>query len=223
VAEQELRQYEAASRQLREALIGEAPAHWVTITRPFYMATCEVTQEQYAQVMNANPSLFKGPKLPVETVTWHDAQAFCVTVTLSTDYELRLPTEAEWEYACRGGPVGHEVSAAELAQYAWHKDTSGGRTQSAGQLKPNALELHDMLGNIWEWCQDTVADYSTAEQTDPLQTERPGGYEMRAIRGGSWYNDAACSRSAKRAGAVPDMKLEYIGFRVVMETAANMQ
>ena len=194
----------------------EKPAHKVTITKPFYLGTYEVTQAQYEKVMGKNPSRFKGASKPVENVSWNDAKAFCKKLTaLAKGGSYRLPTEAEWEYACRAGTVTDlywgPVSASN--KYAWVSKRPNGPTNDVGKLRPNAWGLHDMSGNVWEWCEDAyAAPYPPGPRTDP---KGPSEGTSRLLRGGSWYYPAATARSANRRNHVPERTDGDAGFRVV--------
>jgi formylglycine-generating enzyme required for sulfatase activity len=169
--------------------------HRVTLSRGFYMGKTEVTQAQWEQVMGYNPSLFKnvGPEAPVDTVSWDACQAFCQ----KAGGGLRLPTEAEWEYACRAGTEGRY--AGELEEMGWYLGNCDGTTHPVGKKKPNAWGLHDMHGNVREWCQDVHAfEYPDGAVTDPTGPAKEG--ENRIVRGGSWADYAFFCRSAVRDG-----------------------
>ncbi len=159
------------------------------------MGKHEVTQAQWEKVMGYNPSLFKnvGPEAPVDTVSWDDCQAFCKTAGGG----LRLPTEAEWEYACRAGSKG--PYAGELDEMGWHVGNSDDSTHPVGQKKPNAWGLYDMHGNVREWCQDIYAfEYPEGAATDPTGPKKESGDPHRSVRGGSWAGYAFFCRSAAR-------------------------
>ena len=205
----------------------ERPVHRVTITRPFFISACPITQGQFKRVMGHNPSYFSiknggSEDHPVETVSWHDVRSFCdwlsaLDTELMEGQRYRLPTEAEWEYACRAGgqgayTFGNDPSA--LLSFGWYRENSGGMTQATGQLRPNAWGLYDMHGNVWQWCKDFYKGKYYAESvTEDPKGPRCGRY--RVVRGGSWYNEAKFCRSAHRSRYLPDEKSRLIGFRVV--------
>ena len=201
----------------------------VTIDQSFMMDKYPVTQALYQKVMNNNPSRFKGEDLPVENVSWFDAIEFCNELSKQVGkdgaYEVkgedvkrkfeangyRLPTEAEWEYACRANTTGDQYG--DLNEIAWHSENSGGQTQGVGQKKANDFGLFDMLGNIWEWCNDWYDDYPAGPATDPAGAEN-GSY--RVARGGSWNYDSGYVRSAFRNRSPPVDRFNYLGFRLVL-------
>ena len=193
----------------------EQPIRKVNISKPFYMGVTEVTQAQYEKVMGVNPSQRKKAGCPVESVSWGDAQAFCKKLS-ETDKTgtYRLPTEAEWEYACRAGTRTTYFWGDKFdGKFAWMRLTSDETLQPAGKLKPNPWGLYDMIGNVWEWCQDWYArPYMPGEQTDPPGP--PEGKE-RVMRGGSWWTMKSSLTSANRKSGMPQRKEGDIGFRVV--------
>lgn len=195
----------------------EGPQRTVKLTKPFYMGVTEVTQAQYQRVMGSNPSFWKGDNLPVERVRWNDATEFCRRMSQLTGLTITLPTEAQWEYACRAGtttPYYFGSNANQLGDYAWFNSNSGGKTHLVGTKKPNAWGLYDMHGNVWEWCQDWFQDsYNGLANTDP-QGPQSGAY--RVLRGGSWPYDARSCRSASRPGGIPVGTYGVYGFRVVL-------
>jgi len=205
----------------------ETPRHRVRITRPFWMGVTEVTQAQYEAVMGGNPSFFKGAGSPVEQVSWDDAVEFCRKLTdkcanaqvgagLKPAPTFRLPTEAEWEYACRAGNRGKWCfgdDEAELGDYAWYSANSGSTTHPVAQKKPNAWGLYDMHGNVWEWCADWYGDYPTDDANDP---QGPSSGSYRVLRGGSWNSNPGNCRSANRNDLVPSFRYYNLGFRVVV-------
>jgi len=197
----------------------EKPVHKVTLTKPFYIGKYEVTQEQWQKVMGDNPSRFKGAKNPVDMVSWDDCQKF---VTKLKDRErgqtFRLPTEAEWEYACQAGSTTdycYGDNADKLGDYAWFKGNSRERTYPVGQKKPNAWGLYDMHSNIAEWCQDVYHGIYEGAPADG--SARLDGGSLRVLRGGSWYSDATGLRSASRSGNPPGSRPSHCGLRVVVE------
>jgi formylglycine-generating enzyme required for sulfatase activity len=198
--------------------IDEGPVHRVRISRPFYLAKYEVSQEQYVAVMGKNPSRFSGRSLPVDSVPWKEAVAFCKRLNERDGNGCRLPTEAEWEYACRAGTDSRFYFGdrdSDLKDHAWYFDNSEKTTHPVGQKKPNAWGLYDMHGNVWEWCQDWYTDnYQNAPSTDP---EGPSSGKERVIRGGSWDLLAVFCRSACRYSYSPNSGYFVNGFRVALE------
>jgi formylglycine-generating enzyme required for sulfatase activity len=194
--------------------------HEVTISQPFYMGKFLVTQEQYEKVTGVvNPSKYKGAKNPVEKVTWDDAQNFCKKLSTAGGKAVRLPTEAQWEYACRAGSTtayGFGDSDEALAQYAWYSVNSKIATHAVGEKKPNAWGLYDMHGNLWEWCQDLYGDkyYSESPKVDPQGPAKGTGAHV--LRGGAWYTSTWDCRSAYRYWGWPGWHEPYDGFRVVV-------
>jgi formylglycine-generating enzyme required for sulfatase activity len=196
----------------------EGPQREVSIPKCFYMGVCEVSQAEYEAVMANNPSQFKDLTRPVEQVSWDEAVEFCNNVSQMTGRTVRLPTEAEWEYACRAGSKGRFSfgdSDADLGAHAWFGGNSGNMSHPVGRKKPNAWGLYDMHGNIDEWCADGYADTILPGPGGPT----PGA--ARVLRGGSWFNDAGYCRSAGRIGSSPVNRDGYIGFRVVVAAAVD--
>jgi formylglycine-generating enzyme required for sulfatase activity len=194
----------------------EFPRHRVTITKAFYMGKYEVTQEQWVKIMNNNPSRHIGKKLPVDSVSWHEAQEFLEAINdQNPGQQYRLPTEAEWEYAARANSTKSYFfgdDERKLPRYAWFDETSKDITHPIGKLKPNAWGLYDIYGNVWEWCQDWYGPYPEEAVKDPTGPES-GKY--RTLRGGSWcYYDRYC-RSANRGYNLPDYKWG-LGLRLVL-------
>jgi len=206
------------SEQGRESK--EGPQHEVVITKPFYMGVTEVTQAQYEAVMGMNPSKFTGPTNPVEYVSWDDAVLFCRKLSEKTGKTARLPTEAEWEYACRAGTktrFSFGDSDSVLGDYAWWESNCGGKTHPVGQKKPNPWGLYDMHGNVWEWCADRYGSYSSGVSTDP-QGATSG--DRRLVRGRSWRDDGPGDfRCAARHVIGPAYRGDDRGFRVAMSLA----
>ncbi len=205
----------------KDARDDEKPQHRVQITRPFYLGATEVTQGQYRAVMGQSPSHFKGSDdLPVENISWTDATAFCDKLSEREKGQLggavyRLPTEAEWEYACRAGSTTRYSfgdDAARLAEFAWHNGNSGGKTHPVRGKGPNAWNLYDMHGNVWEWCQDWREEgyYGRSLGADP---PAPAQAAYRVPRGGSWFDGPQRVRSAIRGRSAPDSRNFDLGFR----------
>jgi formylglycine-generating enzyme required for sulfatase activity len=197
----------------------EKPLHTVKITKGFYMGAFEVTQGQYQKVMGNNPSNFKGEdNLPVETVSWDAAVEFCKKLSQKEGKTYRLPTEAEWEYACRAGTTtkfsfGEDES--RLGEYAWYAQNSGDKTHAVGEKKPNAWGLYDMAGNVWEWCNDSyLSRYGSSPTNNPAS---PTGGGFRVIRGGGWFYFAYYCRVSCRGISIPGFRCSRGGFRVVLD------
>jgi formylglycine-generating enzyme required for sulfatase activity/serine/threonine protein kinase len=198
----------------------EKPEHRVRITQPFYLGVYPVTQAEYQRVMGKNPGKFGGnDRRPVEMVSWEDAQEFCRRLSKQEGTAYRLPTEAEWEYACRAGSVGRWCFGDDeslLEQYAWYSKNSNSSTQPVGQKKPNGWGLYDMHGNVWEWCADYwdanyYKQFSDKVAADP---RGPSGGSYRVFRGGSWRNGASDCRSAYRLWIDPGLRRDFLGFRL---------
>ena len=197
----------------------EKPQHRVQITKPFYLGKHLVTQEQWQAVMGSNPSYFKVPRNPVERVSWEDCQKFLGKLNGRAGnpaVRFQLPTEAQWEYACRAAMrtkycFGNEES--QLGDYAWYDANSGGATYPVGEQRPNAWGLHDMYGNVWEWCADWFSDgyYAGSPADDPTG---PAAGISRVCRGGSWGCTTRFCRSAFRGRNAPGNRSGDLGFRV---------
>jgi formylglycine-generating enzyme required for sulfatase activity len=197
---------------------GDERQHRVTLTAGFHMGVTEVTQAEWGAVMGTNPSYFKGDDRPVEQVSWHDAVAFCEELSRREGRRYRLPTEAEWEYACRAGSTtafSFGNSESDLGQYGWYGSNSGDQTHPVAQKKPSAWGLHDMHGNVWEWCRDWHSDYTSSATTDPNGAQT--GMD-RVLRGGSWGSGAQFCRSANRDGGSPGYRNYGFGIRVCVDT-----
>ncbi|MBP5674505.1 MAG: SUMF1/EgtB/PvdO family nonheme iron enzyme [Victivallales bacterium] len=207
----------------------ERPVHRVTLTKDFWLGETEVTQAQYEAVMGKNPSYFKnGGDHPVESVSWHDAKKFCDALNrvckdqLPSGYEFSLPTEAQWEYAARGGgkSKGYGYSGGDNPdEVGWYVDNSNDATHPVRQKKPNELGLYDMSGNVWEWCRDScewkdgvVTDTYRDGVVDPWCRSGSG----RVLRGGSWRNDAGFCHSAYRFNYAPSSSRSLVGFRLAL-------
>ena len=205
----------ATSEQGRDAEADEKPIHSVSLSS-FYLCKYEVTQALWQAVMGKNPSRFKGDNLPVENVSWNDCQTFITRLNNLTGKNFRLPTEAEWEYAARGGnrSRGYKYSGSNvLSDVAWYEDNSGRKTHPVGSKSPNELGLYDMSGNVREWCSDLYRTYSSSSQTNPV---RSLGGLFRVDRGGSWDGDARFCRSSDRDGNARVKRDDYLGLRLAL-------
>ena len=202
----------------------EKTTHRVTLTQDYYIGKYEVTQAQWRAVMGRNPSSHKNcDNCPVERVSWNDIQEFLVKLNRQTGKHYRLPTEAEWEYAARGG---HKATTATsgtgstkyagsntISDVAWFVGNSGDKTHPVGQKAPNELGLYDMTGNVLEWCADWYGNYSNGSQTDP---KGPSSGQARVLRGGSWYSSARNCRVSNRGYGAPADRISSDGFRLCL-------
>ncbi len=200
----------------------EGPPHRVRIERGFYLGRCEVTQQQWQAVMGENPSWYSGdPLQPVERIHWVECRRFCRTLSDKLDRTVRLPTEAEWEYACRAGtttPYFFGAAAAAAEQYAWFRDNAGAKPQAVGQLAPNPWGFHDILGNVWEWCEDPWHETYDGAPADGRAWESGDALNhLRVLRGGAWRVPRDWLRSAFRYRRTAGMRAAYIGLRLVIE------
>lgn len=205
----------ATSEQGSDAYDNEKPAHQVTLS-PYYIGETEVTQALWEAVMGKNPSSFKGNNKPVDRVSWNDCQKFIRKLNQKTGHSFRLPTEAEWEYAARGGKKtqGYKYSGSNtLGNVAWY-DNSGSSTHDVKTKQVNELGLYDMSGNVWEWCQDWKGDYPSSAQTNPTG---PVSGSIRVYRGGSWYSDARYCRVSHRNSLTPDYRGVSLGLRLALQ------
>ncbi len=205
----------ATSEQGIDAYNDEKPTHSVTLSS-FYLCKYEVTQALWQAVMGENPSNLKGDNLPVEQVSWDDCQTFITRLNNLTGKNFRLPTEAEWEYAARGGnrSRGYKYSGSNvLSDVAWYDDNSGDKTHPVGSKSPNELGLYDMSGNVREWCSDWYGTYSSTAQTNPTGSSSGS---LRVLRGGSWFSVARNCRSSSRHHDVPDGRFYLLGLRLAL-------
>lgn len=195
--------------------------HRVTLTRGYYMGVYTVTQAQWTQIMGKNPSKFDGANLPVEQVDWNECQEFLKKLRELDKKPYRLPTEAQWEYACRAGTTtpfyfGQTLTTDQAnfnGKYTYGDGKKGiyrEKTMPVGSFPPNAWGLYDMHGNVWQWCQDMFDNYPKESVVDPLGTTG----ENRVIRGGSWIDNPLECRSAYRGGSKPTLRHSLVGFRV---------
>ena len=189
--------------------------HRVKLTRAFRIGVTEVTQGQWEAVMGYNRSNFKGADLPVEKMSWREAVAFCKKLSHNEGERYRLPTEAEWEYACRAGATGAFGGTGNIDEMAWYADNSEEKSHPVGTKKANGWGLSDMHGNVAEWCSDRYgAEYPEGGVVDP---NGPGEGTYRVVRGGSWSHFARACRCAARSSVPESYQLRQTGFRVVME------
>ena len=205
----------ATSEQGGDAYKDEKPAHSVTLSS-YYIGQTEVTQALWKEVMGKNPSRFEGDTNPVECVSWDDCQTFIQKLNQRTGKTFRLPTEAEWEYAARGGKKsrGYKYSGSnDIGTVAWCAGNSGRKTHAVGTKAPNELGLYDMSGNVWEWCSDWYGGYSAGAQTNP---QGPSAGSGRVLRGGSWGRSAWSCRVSYRSGPDPDNSSSFNGLRLVL-------
>jgi formylglycine-generating enzyme required for sulfatase activity len=195
--------------------------HRVTLTQPFYLGVHEVTRKQWKQVMGSVPGNWEQASRPVEQVSWEEAVEFCRKLSALPEERkagrvYRLPTEAEWEYACRAGSTtSYSFGEDEklLGDYSWFDGNSSNQTYPVGQKKPNVWGLYDMHGNVWEWCSDWYGDYPDGEATDP---QGPSSGSERVRRGGGWLSSARNCRSANRDWSIPSYRSYDFGFRLAL-------
>ena len=205
-----------ATAEMKDLYKNEKPTHRVTLTNDYYIGKYEVTQELWQAVMGNNPSHFKGDNLPVEQVSWNDCQRFLSKLNRITGKTFRLPTEAEWEYAARGGNKsrGYQYSGSNnLLDVAWFTDNSGIETHAVGTKQPNELGIYDMSGNVSEWCQDWFGKYNRSSQVNP--TGANSGHYYRVERGGCFNENARDCRSSCRSGGAID-RYHGRGLRLVL-------
>jgi formylglycine-generating enzyme required for sulfatase activity len=209
----------------KDAPATEKPAVKVTLKTPFAISRYETTQEQYQHIMGKNPSKWKGRRNAVDTVSWEDAREFCKKLTaelhksklIAENEIIRLPSEAEWEYACRAGTSSRWSfgdKADDLKDYAWFHGNAKGEDPPVGKKKPNPWGLYDMHGYVWEWCADAWAPTHLGAAGDGSCRVSPT-VKDRVIRGGSWGDNAERTQSAYRSGAALDNRDDRIGFRCV--------
>ncbi len=204
-----------------EALDREKPAHQVKLS-DFYIGKYPVTQKQWQAVTGENPSEFQGKQRPVEKVSWHDTQEFLEKLNQLAEKNFRLPTEAEWEYAARGGiySQGYTYAGSDrLKQVGWYDDNSDDQTHEVGQLLANELGIHDMSGNVWEWCQDWFDSnyYEKCHQHGVAENPQgPDSSSNRVLRGGSYFDNPVGCRSVSRFARDPVDRDDNFGFRLVL-------
>ena len=205
----------ATSEQGDDAWDSEKPVHRVTLSS-YYIGKTEVTQALWQAVMGSNPSRFRGADLPVECVSWDDCQEFIQKLNRLTGRNFRLPNETEWEFACRGGnnSRGYKYSGSnDTDNVAWYWDNSGRKTHPVATKAPNELGIYDMSGNVWEWCSDWYANYTSYSQTNPTG---PQSWSRRVYRGGSWSGNARYCRSSNRGDINPACRCINLGLRLAL-------
>ena len=205
-----------ATSEMKNPNSNEKPVHQVTLTNDYYMGKYEVTQALWQAVMGSNPSEYKGDNLPVETVSWNDCQKFISKLNSLTGRMFRLPTEAEWEYAARGGKEsrGYQYSgSSNISDVAWYDENSGSKTHPVGTKQANELGIYDMTGNVWEWCSDWYSSYSSSSQTNPTGSDSGSA---RVSRGGGWNCNASYCRLSVRFYYTPDFRLDILGLRLAL-------
>ena len=205
----------ATAEQGSDVYDDEKPAHQVTLSS-YSIGKTEVTQALWQAVMGSNPSNFKGSNLPVEEVSWEDCQTFIRKLNALTGKNFRLPTEAEWEYAARGGNKsrGFKYSGSNTLSYvAWYGDNSSNKTHPVATKAPNELGIYDMSGNVWEWCSDWEGAYSSSSQYNPTGSNSGS---FRVSRGGGWYSRARLCRVSNRSHGNPTYRDDYLGLRLAL-------
>ena len=205
-----------ATPEMEDPYDWEKPTHQVTLTNDYYIGKYEVTQTLWKAVMGSNPSKFKGDNLPVEMVSWDECQEFISKLNTMTGKTFRLPTEAEWEYAARGGKKSRSYKYSgsnNLSDVAWYENNSGSKVHTVGLKQANELGIYDMSGNVWEWCQDWYDKYSSSSQTNSTGANSGAG---RVYRGGGWYGTARHCRSSCRVHNAPGDRFNDLGLRLVL-------
>ena len=204
-----------ATAEMSEPYSHEKPTHQVTLSS-YAIGETEVTQALWQAVMGNNPSNFKGDDLPVENVSWYDCQTFINKLNNLTGQRFRLPTEAEWEFAARGGNRSNHTQysgSSRLDDVAWYGGNSGRKTHPVKTKRTNELGIYDMAGNVWEWCQDRYGSYSSSSQSNPTGPDSGLG---RVVRGGGWCNTAGSCRSSIRFGNSPGYRNGSLGLRLAL-------
>ena len=205
-----------ATSEMEHPCNDEKPIHQVTLTNDYYIGKTEVTQALWKAVMSNNPSYFKGDNLPVVKVSWDDCQKFISKLNSLTGQNFRLPTEAEWEFAARGGNNSNHYQYSgsnELGDVAWYSGNSGDKTHVVATKQPNELGLYDMSGNVWEWCSDWYGNYSSSSQTNPTG---PNSGSKRVLRGGCWGRTTWLCSSSNRVSGTPGSGSLNVGLRLVL-------
>jgi len=195
----------------------EKPVHWVKITKPYYIGETEVTQALWEAVMGSNPSTFIDPEKPVEGISWSDAQRFITRLNSMTELNFAMPTEAQWEYAARGGHkamLKRYSGSDDPDQVGWHKANSGNRLHPVKELAPNELGAYDMSGNVWEFCMDYKQEYPKETVSDPLEGKMS---ENRVRRGGCWNSGTEELRNAYRRRTLENAPMPDTGLRLILQ------
>ena len=205
----------------------EQPAHQVKISKPFYMGKFEITQQQWGVIRGNQSHSNTGEQYPADSISWNDAVNWCKEISEKTGVKMHLPTEAQWEYACRSGAktryyFGDQIKPESANYSGTDKSKNIGKTSLVGKYPPNAWGLYDMHGNVWEWCEDTLHENFEKAPEDGSAWMDPASKFNRVRKGGSWHEDAASLRSAVRWGSPgdekePDMRNNVSGFRVIVE------
>ena len=204
-----------ATSEMTEPSSDEEPTHQVTLSS-YYIGETEVTQALWKAVMGSNPSRLKGDNLPVEKVSWNDCQTFIHKLNALTGKRFRLPTEAEWEFAARGGNQSRHTQysgSSRIDDVAWNRGNSGDKMHPVKTKQPNELGIYDMTGNVYEWCQDWKGSYSSNAQTNP--TGASSGSD-RVLRGGGWGRSPRGCRSSNRSSETPEFSNDNLGLRLVL-------
>jgi len=212
----------AGEAKTEKESVSETP-HQVTLTQPFYLGKFELTQAQYEKVTGSNPSKTKGDPLPVHNVSWQDAQDFCMKLSEQTQRSVQLPTEAQWEYACRAGTTTAYCSGGQIAdlnKVGWYGATSGGKPHPGGELAPNAWGVYDMHGNIREFTRDLYSEGPLAEAIDPTGPKE-GDPKNHVVRGGAYTANAAFALNCRSAVRRPTEALGATGFRIIVAVPAG--
>ena len=205
-----------ATSELKDPDDDEKPVHQVILTNDYYMGKYEVTQALWEAVMGSNPSEYKGDNLPVEMVSWNDCQEFISKLNSMTGRKFRLPTEAEWEYAARGGKKSRSYQysgSSNISDVAWYDGNSGSKTHPVGTKQANELGIYDMSGNVYEWCHDWYGSFSSSSQTNPTGADSGSS---RVYRGGSWDFYAGRCRLSYRRYGTPDYRNSILGLRLAL-------
>jgi len=212
----------AGEAKTEKESVSETP-HQVTLTQPFYLGKFELTQAQYEKVTGSNPSKTKGDTLPVHNVSWQDAQDFCTKLSEQAQRSVQLPTEAQWEYACRAGTTTAYCSGGQIAdlnKVGWYGATSGGKPHPCGELAPNAWGVYDMHGNIREFTRDLYSEGPLAEAIDPTGPKE-GDPKNHVVRGGAYTANAAFALNCRSAVRRPTEALGATGFRIIVALPAG--